>query len=330
MEFMDFVEEELSKNKYSSQNGSIEKKILSLAASKDWSHTNYNLFMSGYSGVTGFKLLLDKDDNVIDHVNNADYFEYRHGFVLKFEKADGATKAMLVAVYNKDGVKVLDLKSDLNLYRNSGLEIIHAGCGDFALLSTNNTGRTIGKIHEDFELFSIDSDDKWIKIKKFEADSYRTFETVKNKDNVGGLREFKPYIEYVCMENLDDVPELKYINKTNEKRSGWCGMTWTIPVKYLLNLETGEELVYAEIGYAKEVPIRSNDKAVDKLIKQARKTGAYSDELEKYQYNELIGYGRNPVGVHGLKVDDLSRRNVEDIVLFKQLHKKYILGEIRI
>lgn len=330
MEFMDFVEEELSKNRYNSQRGSVEKQILSLAASKDWSHTDYNLFMSGYSGVTGFKLLLDKDDNVIDYADNADYFEYRYGFVLKFEKADGATKAMLTSVHNRDGVKVLDLKSDLNLYRNSGLEIIHAGCGDFALLSTNNTGRTIGKIHEDFELFSIDNDGKWVRVKKFEADSYRVFETVKNKDNAGGLKEFKPYIEYVCMENPDDVPELKYINKTDEKRSGWSGFTWTIPVKYLLNLETGEELVYAEVGYAKEALIRSNDKAVDKLIKQVRKTGGFVGELEKYQYNELIGYGKNPVGVHGLKVDELSRRNVENIVLFKMLHKKYILGEIRV
>ena len=56
----------------------------------------------------------------------------------------------------------------------------------------------------------------------------------------------------------------------------------------------------------------------------------FIDELEKYQYNELTGHGRNPVGVHGLKVDDLSRRSVENIVLFKLLHKKYILGEIRI
>ena len=329
MEFMDFVEEELSNNKYNSQRGSVERQIISLAASKDWSHTGYNLFMSGFSGVTGFKLLLDKDNNVIDYVDNADYFEYRHGFVCKFVKADNDKRAMLVAVYNSNGVKVLDLESDLNLYRNSDLEIIHASCGDFALLSTNNTGRTIGKIHEDFELFSV-SNDKWVRIKKFEADSYKVFETVKNKDNVGGLREFKPYIEYICMENPDNVPELKYINKTNERRSGWCGMTWTIPVKYLLNLETGEELVYVEIGYAKEALIRSNNKAVDKLIKQSRKTGVFIDDLEKYQYNELTGHGRNPVGVHGLKVDDLSRRSVENIVLFKLLHKKYILGEIRV
>ena len=88
--------------------------------------------------------------------------------------------------------------------------------------------------------------------------------------------------------------------------------------------------MYVEIGYAKEALIRSNNKAVDKLIKQARKTGVFIDDLEKYQYNELTGHGRNPVGVHGLKVDDLSRRNVEDIVLFKLLHKKYILGEIRV
>ena len=329
MEFMDFVEEELSNNKYNSQRGSVERQIISLAASKDWSHTGYNLFMSGFSGVTGFKLLLDKDNNVIDYVDNADYFEYRHGFVCKFVKAENDKRAMLVAVYNSNGVKVLDLESDLNLYRNSDLEIIHASCGDFALLSTNNTGRTIGKIHEDFELFSIDND-KWVRIKKFEADSYKVFETVKNKDNVGGLREFKPYIEYICMENPDNVTELKYINKTNERRSGWCGMTWTIPVKYLLNLETGEELVYVEIGYAKEALIRSNNKAVDKLIKQSRKTGVFIDDLEKYQYNELTGHGRNPVGVHGLKVDDLSRRSVENIVLFKLLHKKYILGEIRV
>ena len=312
MEFMDFVEEELSNNKYNSQRGSVERQIVSLAASKDWSHTGHNLFMSGFSGVTGFKLLLDKDNNVIDYVDNADYFEYRHEFVCKFVKAENDKRAMLVAVYNSNGVKVLDLESDLNLYRNSDLEIIHASCGDFALLSTNNTGRTIGKIHEDFELFSIDND-KWVRIKKFEADSYKVFETVKNKDNVGGLREFKPYIEYICMENPDNVPELKYINKTNERRSGWCGMTWTIPVKYLLNLETGEELVYVEIGYAKEALIRSNNKAVDKLIKQSRKTGVFIDDLEKYQYNELTGHGRNPVGVHGLKVD-----------------KKYILGEIRV
>ena len=329
MEFMDFVEEELSNNKYNSQRGSVERQIVSLAASKDWSHTGYNLFMSGFSGVTGFKLLLDKDNNVIDYVDNADYFEYRHEFVCKFVKAENDKRAMLVAVYNSNGVKVLDLESDLNLYRNSDLEIIHASCGDFALLSTNNTGRTIGKIHEDFELFSIDND-KWVRIKKFEADSYKVFETVKNKDNVGGLREFKPYIEYICMENPDNVTELKYINKTNERRSGWCGMTWTIPVKYLLNLETGEELVYVEIGYAKEALIRSNNKAVDKLIKQSRKTGVFIDDLEKYQYNELTGHGRNPVGVHGLKVDDLSRRSVENIVLFKLLHKKYILGEIRV
>lgn len=329
MEFMGFVEEELSNNKYNSQRGSVERQIVSLAASKDWSHTGYNLFMSGFSGVTGFKLLLDKDNNVIDYVDNADYFEYRHGFVCKFVKAENDKRSMLAAVYNSNGVKVLDLESDLNLYRNSDLEIIHAGCGDFALLSTNNTGRTIGKIHEDFELFSIDND-KWVRIKEFEADSYKVFETVKNKDNVGGLREFKPYIEYICMENPDNVPELKYINKTNERRSGWCGMTWTIPVKYLLNLETGEELVYVEIGYAKEALIRSNDEAVDKLIKQSRKTGVFIDELEKYQYNELTGHGRNPVGVHGLKVDDLSRRSVENIVLFKLLHKKYILGEIRV
>lgn len=329
MEFMGFVEEELSNNKYNSQRGSVERQIVSLAASKDWSHTGYNLFMSGFSGVTGFKLLLDKDNNVIDYVDNADYFEYRHGFVCKFVKAENDKRAMLVAVYNSNGVKVLDLESDLNLYRNSDLEIIHASCGDFALLSTNNTGRTIGKIHEDFELFSV-SNDKWVRIKKFEADSYKVFETVKNKDNVGGLREFKPYIEYICMENPDNVPELKYINKTNERRSGWCGMAWTIPVKYLLNLETGEELVYVEIGYAKEALIRSNDKAVDKLIKQSRKTGVFIDDLEKYQYNELTGHGRNPVGVHGLKVDDLSRRSVENIVLFKLLHKKYILGEIRV
>lgn len=329
MEFMDFVEEELSNNKYNSQRGSVERQIVSLAASKDWSHTGHNLFMSGFSGVTGFKLLLDKDNNVIDYVDNADYFEYRHEFVCKFVKAENDKRAMLVAVYNSNGVKVLDLESDLNLYRNSDLEIIHASCGDFALLSTNNTGRTIGKIHEDFELFSIDND-KWVRIKKFEADSYKVFETVKNKDNVGGLREFKPYIEYICMENPDNVPELKYINKTNERRSGWCGMTWTIPVKYLLNLETGEELVYVEIGYAKEALIRSNNKAVDKLIKQSRKTGVFIDDLEKYQYNELTGHGRNPVGVHGLKVDDLSRRSVENIVLFKLLHKKYILGEIRV
>ena len=329
MEFMNFVEEELSNNKYNSQRGSVERQIVSLAASKDWSHTGYNLFMSGFSGVTGFKLLLDKDNNVIDYVDNADYFEYRHGFVCKFVKAENDKRAMLVAVYNSNGVKVLDLESDLNLYRNSDLEIIHASCGDFALLSTNNTGRTIGKIHEDFELFSIDND-KWVRIKKFEADSYKVLETVKNKDNVGGLREFKPYIEYICMENPDNVPELKYINKTNERRSGWCGMTWTIPVKYLLNLETGEELVYVEIGYAKEALIRSNNKAVDKLIKQSRKTGVFIDDLEKYQYNELTGHDRNPVGVHGLKVDDLSRRSVENIVLFKLLHKKYILGEIRV
>lgn len=329
MEFMGFVEEELSNNKYNSQRGSVERQIVSLAASKDWSHTGYNLFMSGFSGVTGFKLLLDKDNNVIDYVDNADYFEYRHGFVCKFVKAENDKRSMLVAVYNSNGVKVLDLESNLNLYRNSDLEIIHASCGDFALLSTNNTGRTIGKIHEDFELFSVNND-KWVRIKKFEADSYKVFETVKNKDNVGGLREFKPYIEYICMENPDNVPELKYINKTNERRSGWCGMTWTIPVKYLLNLETGEELVYVEIGYAKEALIRSNDKAVDKLIKQSRKTGVFIDELEKYQYNELTGHGRNPVGVHGLKVDDLSRRSVENIVLFKLLHKKYILGEIRV
>ena len=329
MEFMDFVEEELSNNKYNSQRGSVERQIVSLAASKDWSHTGHNLFMSGFSGVTGFKLLLDKDNNVIDYVDNADYFEYRHGFVCKFVKAENDKRAMLVAVYNSNGVKVLDLESDLNLYRNSDLEIIHASCGDFALLSTNNTGRTIGKIHEDFELFSV-SNDKWVRIKKFEADSYKVLETVKNKDNVGGLREFKPYIEYICMENPDNVPELKYINKTNERRSGWCGMTWTIPVKYLLNLETGEELEYVEIGYAKEALIRSNNKAVDKLIKQSRKTGVFIDDLEKYQYNELTGHGRNPVGVHGLKVDDLSRRSVENIVLFKLLHKKYILGEIRV
>ena len=329
MEFMGFVEEELSNNKYNSQRGSVERQIVNLAASKDWSHTGYNLFMSGFSGVTGFKLLLDKDNNVIDYVDNADYFEYRHGFVCKFVKAENDKRSMLVAVYNSDGVKVLDLESDLNLYRNSDLEIIHASCGDFALLSTNNTGRTIGKIHEDFELFSVNND-KWVRIKKFEADSYKVFETVKNKDSVGGLREFKPYIEYICMENPDNVPELKYINRTNERRSGWCGMTWTIPVKYLLNLETGEELVYVEIGYAKEALIRSNDKAVDKLIKQSRKTGVFIDDLEKYQYNELTGHGRNPVGVHGLKVDDLSRRSVENVVLFKLLHKKYILGEIRV
>ena len=146
MEFMGFVEEELSNNKYNSQRGSVERQIVSLAASKDWSHTGYNLFMSGFSGVTGFKLLLDKDNNVIDYVDNADYFEYRHGFVCKFVKAENDKRSMLVAVYNSNGVKVLDLESDLNLYRNSDLEIIHASCGDFALLSTNNTGRTIGKI----------------------------------------------------------------------------------------------------------------------------------------------------------------------------------------
>lgn len=333
MEFMDFVEEELDKNKYNSQREELERQLVSLAASKDWSNTDYNLFMSGFIGVSGFKMLLDKDNNVIDIVNNVDYFEYRHGFVCKFVKVDDKTKVMLVAVYNKNGVKVLDLENDIDLYKNSDLEIIHAGCGDFALLSTNNTGRTFGKIHKDFELYKIDNDERWIKIKEFEADSYRIFETVKNKDSVGGLREFKTYIEYICMENPDDVPELKYINKTDEKRSGYSGITLTIPVKCLLNLETGEELMYAEIGYVKEALIRSNNMAVDKLIKKTRKTSVdldVIDALEKYQYNELIGYGKNPVGVHGLKIDDLTRRNVENISLIRLLNKKYILGEIRV
>lgn len=333
MEFMDCLESELDKNKYNSQRGLVEKQIVSEAASKDWSNTGYNLFMSGFIGVPGFKMLLDKDNNVIDLVNNVDYFEYRHGFVCKFVKSSNNTKAMLVAVYNRNGVKVLDLEKDMNLYRNSTLEVIHAGCGDFALLSTNNTGRTFGKIHKDFELYKIDNDEKWIKIKEFEADSYKIFETVKDNERAGGHREFKPYIEYVSMENPDNIPELKYLNKTNEKRSGWCGVTLTIPVKCLLNLETGEELMYVEIGYAKEALIKSSNKAVDKLIKQTRKTSVdidVIDALEQYQYNELIGYGKNPVGVHGLKIDDLTRRNVESISLLRLFHKKYILGEIRV
>lgn len=333
MEFMNCVEEELDKNKYNSQRGELERQLVSLVTSKDWSNTDYNLFMSGFIGVSGFKMLLDKDNNVIDLVNNVDYFEYRHGFVCKFVKSSDNTKAMLVAVYNKNGVKVLDLEKDIDLYKNSTLEIIHAGCGDFALLSTNNTGRTFGKIHKDFELYRIDNDEKWIRIKEFEADSYKIFETVKDSERAGGHREFKPYIEYISMENPDNIPELKYINKTNEKRSGYSGITLTIPVKCLLNLETGEELMYVEIGYAKEALIRSNNKTVDKLIKQTRKTSVdldVIDALEQYQYNELIGYGKNPVGVHGLKIDDLTRRNVENISLIRLLNEKYILGEIKV
>lgn len=333
MEFMDYLETELDKNKYNSQRGLVEKQIISSVASKNWNNTDYNFYISSFANMFGFRLLLDSDDNVIDFTNNADYFEYRRGFVCKFERASENAKSVLAAVYNKHGDRVLDLESNIDMYRDSKLEIIHAGCGDFALLSVNNSGKVYGKIHKDFELYRIDNDEKWIKIQEFEADSYRIFETVKDSERAGDRREFKPYIEYVSMENPDDVPELRYINRTNEKRSGYSGITLTIPVKHLLNLETGMELVYVEIGYAKEALIKSNNKTVNKLIKQTRKTSVdldVIDALEKYQYNELIGHGRNPVGVHGLKIDELTRRNVETLNLLKILHKKYILGELRV